>query len=236
MNCGACLSGYTGYPQCSLKCTAANCSYHASTFSGTAASGCTCNCRNAWRGDNCSICPDFFNPDPDCVTCLPGYAGVDCTTRVCDVVADCLRAMDVFTARPEVDATRLAAVGMDLAAIATALRPETPFMLVTSLTLRAAVDRAPRTQAYPLQELNDYGRTHPRDAETVAATLSLFDPLAFAPRITARSLLTCNSGEFEYVEPVIDAMAGEGRIEFRTGRGFLDHQVEERWLEQELGA
>jgi cephalosporin-C deacetylase len=153
-----------------------------------------------------------------------------------DVVADCLRAMDVFTARPEVDATRLAAVGMDLAAIAAALRPETPFMLVTSMTFRAAVDRAPRTQAYPLQELNDYGRTHPRDAETVAATLSLFDPLAFAPRITARSLLTCNSGEFEYVEPVIDAMAGEGRIEFRTGRGFLDHQLEERWLEQELGA
>ena len=77
------------------------------------------------------------------------------------VVADCLRAFDVFTARPEIDSSRLAVAGMDLAAITTALRPQTPLMLVTAMTLRAAAERAPLTRAYPLQELNNYARTHP---------------------------------------------------------------------------
>ena len=81
------------------------------------------------------------------------------------VVADCLRAFDIFTARPEVDSARLAVAGMDLAAITTALRPQTPLMLVTAMTLRAAAERAPLTRAYPLQELNNYARTHPGDAE-----------------------------------------------------------------------
>ena len=127
------------------------------------------------------------------------------------VVADCLRAFDVFTARPEVDSARLAVAGMDLAAITTALRPQTPLMLVTAMTLRAAAERAPLTRAYPLQELNNYARTHPGDAEEAADTLSLFDPLAFAPRIGARALFTCGRDELKYVEPVIEAMPARRR-------------------------
>ncbi len=150
------------------------------------------------------------------------------------VVADCLRALDVFTARPEVDPARLAVAGMDLAAITTALRPQTPLMLVTAMTLRAAAERAPLTRAYPLQELNNYARTHPGDAKEAADTLSLFDPLAFAPRIGARALFTCGRDELKYVEPVVEAMHGEAQIELRTGRGFIDHGVEEKWLERML--
>ena len=150
------------------------------------------------------------------------------------VVADCLRAFDVFTARPEVDASRLAVAGMDLAAITSALRPQTPLMLVTAMTLRASAERAPLTRAYPLQELNDYASTHPGDAEEAADTLSLFDPLAFAPRIGARALFTCGRDELKYVEPVVDAMPGDAQVELRTGRGFIDHEVEEQWLERML--
>ena len=150
------------------------------------------------------------------------------------IVADCLRAFDVFTARPEVDSSRLAVAGMDLAAITAALRPATPLALVTSMTFRAAAERAPKTQAYPLQEINDYTRTNPGDAEDVADTLSLFDPLAFAPRIRARALFTCGEGDLEHVEPVVEAMAGEAETALRTGRGFIDHEVEEQWLERML--
>ena len=150
------------------------------------------------------------------------------------VVADCLRAFDVFTARPEVDSSRLAVAGMDMAAITAALRPQTPLMLVTAMTLRAAAERAPQTRAYPLQELNNYARTHPGDAGEVADTLSLFDPLAFAPRIGARALFTCGRDELQYVEPVVEAMHGEAQTELRTGRGFIDHGVEEKWLERML--
>ena len=150
------------------------------------------------------------------------------------IVADCLRAFDVFTARPEVDSTRLAVVGADLAAITASLRPQAPLAVVTGMTHRAVSERAPMTQAYPLQELNDYLRTHPGDAEDVADTLSLFDTLAFAPRIGARALFTCGEAELEYVEPVVEAMAGDAEISLRTGRGFIDHEVEERWLERML--
>ena len=150
------------------------------------------------------------------------------------IVADCLRAFDVFTARPEVDPSRLAVVGADVAAITAALRPQTPLALVTAMTFRAVTERAPMTQAYPLQEINGYLRTHPGEAEDVADTLSLFDPLAFAPRIGAKALFTCGEGELEYVEPVVEAMAGDAEIGLRTGRGFIDHEVEERWLERML--
>ncbi len=150
------------------------------------------------------------------------------------IVADCLRAFDVFTARPEVDSSRLAVAGADMAAITAALRPQAPLALVTAMTFRAAAERAPMTSAYPLQEINDHTRTHPGDAEDVADTLSLFDPLAFAPRIGARALFTCGEGELEHVEPVVEAMAGDAEIEMRTGRGFTDHEVEERWLERML--
>ena len=154
--------------------------------------------------------------------------------RMRDVAADCLRAFDVFISRPEVDAARLAVVGMDMAAVTAALRPRTPFMLVTSMTFRAALERARSTSAYPMQEFNDYLRMHPGDASEVAATLSLFDPLDFAPRIGARALFACGPDERRYVQPVADATAGEAEIELRTGRGFIDHEVEERWLERML--
>ena len=150
------------------------------------------------------------------------------------VAADCLRAFDVFTARPEVDSSRLAVAGMDLAAITAALRPQTPLMLVTAMTFRAAAERAPLTRGYPMQELNDFARTCPDAAEEAADTLSLFDPLAFAPRIGARALFTCGRDELKYVEPVVEAMPGEAQVELRTGRGFIDHGVEEEWLERML--
>jgi cephalosporin-C deacetylase-like acetyl esterase len=162
-----------------------------------------------------------------------GLPGAD-TYVYRSVAADCLRAFDVFTARPEVDSSRLAVAGMDLAAITAALRPQTPLMLVTAMTFRAAAERAPLTRAYPMQELNDFARTHPGDAGEAADTLSLFDPLAFAPRIGARALFTCGRDELKYVEPVVEAMPGEAQIELRTGRGFIDHGVEEEWLERML--
>ena len=70
----------------------------------------------------------------------------------------------------------------------------------------------------------------------LADTLSLFDPLAFAPRIGARALFTCGQEELEHVEPVVEAMRGEAQIELRTGRGFIDHGVEEAVAGADAGA
>ena len=40
----------------------------------------------------------------------------------------------------------------------------------------------PRTQAYPLEEVNDYLRAFPDRAEVVRQTLAYYDLRAFAPR------------------------------------------------------
>ena len=154
-----------------------------------------------------------------------------------DIVADCLRAVDVLAARPEADVERLATVGNDLAAITAALRPSVRFLLLNGQTLfrdgRASLSQ---TGAYPLQELNDYARAHPQDAETAARTLLLFDPIAFAPRIKAETLVTCSAGEKPSVGPLIQALGDKAGLTVRSGRGHLDHALEEDWLAERTGA
>ena len=71
--------------------------------------------------------------------------------------------------------------------------------------------------------------------KTMKHTVSLFDPLAFAPRIKARSLIICDASERQYVEPVANRISGECQMEFLTGRGFLDHENEDIWLKKTLG-
>ena len=78
-------------------------------------------------------------------------------------------------------------------------------------------------------------RMFPVHEKTMKHTVSLFDPLAFAPRIKARSLIICDASERQYVEPVANRISGECQIEFLTGRGFLDHENEDIWLKKTVG-
>lgn len=113
-----------------------------------------------------------------------------------EIVADCLRALDVLVARREADGGRLAAVGNDLAAVTAALRGQVRFLLLNGQMLfRDTLARLTELHAYPLQEFNDYLRGNTEDRDAVARTLSLFDPIAFAPRIGAEALVTCEPAE-----------------------------------------
>ena len=156
------------------------------------------------------------------------------TYRWREIVADCLRAFDVLDARPDVDGSRLAVVGNDLAAITAALRPGVPYLLVNSLIFRGAGETLPEQAAYPVRELADYVRTHPEQEERVKQTLALFDPPAFASRIEARTLITCSEGQRPLVQPLMDGISGEASLKITTGRGYLDHEFEEAWLEENL--
>ena len=87
------------------------------------------------------------------------------TYRWREIAADCLRAFDVLDARPDVDRTRLAVVGNDLAAITAALRPGVPYLLVNSLIFRGAAGSLSDQSAYPGRELADYVRVYPEQAD-----------------------------------------------------------------------
>ena len=156
------------------------------------------------------------------------------TYRWREVVADCLRAYDVLGTRPDVDGARTAVVGNDLAAITAALRPSVPHLLLNSLIFRGAAGSLFEQPAYPGREFSDYVRTYPEHADRVKQTVALFDPLAFAPRIQARTLITCTDGQRPLVQPLVDGISGDASLKITTGRGYLDHEYEETWLEEHL--
>ena len=156
------------------------------------------------------------------------------TYRWREIVADCLRAFDVLDARQDVDRTRTAVVGNDLAAITAALAPRVPYLLVSSLIFRGAAGSLSEQSAYPGRELADYVRAYPEQADQVQQTLALFDPLAFAPQVEARTLVTCGEAQRLLVQPLVDGISGNASLKVTTGRGYLDHEYEEAWLEEQL--
>ena len=147
-----------------------------------------------------------------------------------EIAADCLRAVDVLSARPEANLARLAVTGNDLAVITAALRPSVRFLLANGQLLFRTVP--PTGAGYPLQELDDYLRLHPQDFEDVARTVSLFDPARFAPRIEAETLVVCSEGEKRAALPFVRGLGDRGELAVRSGRGHLDHAMEEEWLSE----
>ena len=153
------------------------------------------------------------------------------------VVADCLRGIDFLIGRDEVDSSRLAASGGDLAFITAALRPQASAALIDSPVLfRDSSNRFESTSEYPLEEVNDYLRAHPERAEAVRDTLRLFDPLGFAGRVEGRMLVTCSEGDRAIVKPLVDAVGEGAELRIKTGRGYIDHTAEEEWLRAAVGA
>lgn len=151
------------------------------------------------------------------------------------IIADCLAAMDFLDSRKEVDMKRVAATGNDLAYIVAGLRPQIGSVLVTGdLLFRDTANRLPRVHDYPLEEFNDYLRTHPERRAAVAGTLGLYDPLGFARRIQAKALVSCSAGAKSYAGPLAGSLGRNGQVRVASGRGFTDHTAEERWLDGAL--
>ena len=163
---------------------------------------------------------------------LPG-AG---TYRYREIVADCLRAIDVLLARPEVDGSRLAIAGNDLAALIASLRPDTRSLLVVSPLLFADVAaRLTGDDEYPLQEHNDFQRSQPDSWDEARTTLGLFDPVTRASRINASALIACSNAEKAAAEALAGGIAGGGEVYVNTGYSFLDHKFQEDWLADSCG-
>ena len=153
------------------------------------------------------------------------------------VVADSLRAIDVFLGRPEVDGSNLAIAGNDLSALLASLRPDVKSLLVvTPLLLLDGPGRASGTFAYPLQEYNDFHRTYGNQWGEALETLSLYDPIGGATDIFANTMIACVSGEKSAADLLAATIPGGADVYVNIGRGFIDHAAQENWLADATGA
>src|SRR5262245_47002351 len=76
------------------------------------------------------------------------------------IVADSVRGLHFLLTRPELDATRLVVVGNDMGLITAALAPGATHVVSAPTLFYNTAELAPRTQAYPLEEVNEIGRAH----------------------------------------------------------------------------
>src|SRR5262249_61432225 len=92
--------------------------------------------------------------------------------------------------------------------------PGATHVVTTPALFHDTVALASRTHGYPLEEINDYLRTFPARAEAVRRTLACFELAAFAPRVTAATLVMAGApGALPARaprEPVGSALAGPG--------------------------
>src|SRR5205814_8006481 len=105
------------------------------------------------------------------------------------IVADSVRGMQFLSARRELDRARVIVVGNDIALMTAALAEGATHVVATPALFYKTAELAPTTQAYPLEEINDYVRLYPARADAVRTTLAYYDLRAFAPRVTASTLL-----------------------------------------------
>ena len=160
------------------------------------------------------------------------------------IVADCCRGLEYLAGRPEVDLTRLAAIGTDLALTTAALCPQVTHVVCSPVNSYRAADLAPRTQAYPLEEINDYLRQYPAQQytvrwEQVQRTLSYFDLRWFAPRVKAKTLLMAEADgaslDTAALAPLVQAIQGETQTHKSERSGFKDGVFSEEWLTRQFG-
>ena len=155
------------------------------------------------------------------------------------IVADCCRGLEYLVSRPEVDETRVAAVGADLALTAAALCPQVTHLVCTPTLLYRTADLARRTGAYPLEEINDYLRLHPSREEQVRNTLSYFDLRWFAPQVHAKTLVVSGSAgtalDAASLDPLIQAVGVETEVHKSENSGYKDGVFMEEWLTCQFG-
>ncbi|HHZ92845.1 TPA: hypothetical protein EYN98_33060 [Candidatus Poribacteria bacterium] len=125
----------------------------------------------------------------------PGYPGL-LTYNIVDrntyayrgFYIDAVRVIDFLLFRDEVDSKRIGVMGSSqgggLTIVVSALRPEVKAAVAGAPYLCGFMDAIKLTHTYPYQEIRDYLRLYPEREEAVCNTLSYFDGINFAPRIT----------------------------------------------------
>jgi cephalosporin-C deacetylase len=155
------------------------------------------------------------------------------------IVADAMRGLEFLLTRPELDPSRVVAFGNDMALITAALRPGATHVVTTPTLFYNAAELASRTQAYPLEELNDYGRMFPHHQASVRQTLAYYDLRAFAPQVTAKTLIIAGAPgsllDRQTLAPLVEAVAGATTVYDSAQSSYRDGLYTESWMAAQCG-
>ena len=155
------------------------------------------------------------------------------------IVADSVRGLQFLLTRREVDPARVVVVGNDMALITAALQPGATHVVTAPALFHDTVALAPRSLAYPLEEVNDYLRAFPARAEIVRQTLGYYDLPFFAPRLRATTLVMAGAPgavpDAPALEPLVAALPGRVTVHVSEQSSYKDGLHVERWLASQLG-
>jgi len=155
------------------------------------------------------------------------------------VVADAVRGLQFLLTRPELDPARVAVVGNDVALIAAALQPGATHVVTAPQLFHRTAELAPRTHAYPLEEINDCLGAFPERTVEVRRTLAYFELASFAPRVTATTLLMAGAPgalpDAASLEPLAEALGGRATVHTSEESTFKDGLHVERWIAERHG-
>ncbi|HKG25779.1 MAG TPA: acetylxylan esterase [Thermomicrobiales bacterium] len=134
------------------------------------------------------------------------------------IVGDCLRGAEWLAAR----------------------RPVFAALLAQTLMFYRLMEARERTEAYPIEEVNDYLRFFPNQNDNVCHTLSYLDPLHHAPRVRAATLLPTGDpgalGGPEWLQPLAGSLGGPVERYDLTHEGGTDNDWLDAWVAGQLGA
>jgi cephalosporin-C deacetylase len=155
------------------------------------------------------------------------------------VVADSVRGLEFLLGRPEVDNARVVVAGNDVALITAGLAGGATHVVTAPALFYDTAALAPKSQAYPLEEINDYLRLYPARAAAVRRTLAHFDLRAFAPRVTAATLLMAGAPgsllDGAALRPLATALHGPVTVYESQQSLYKDGLHAERWMAQQCG-
>lgn len=155
------------------------------------------------------------------------------------IVADCVRVIDFLTARPEVDASKIIVAGDELALMTAALRPEVDALYTTPGLFYDVEQLAPSTNAYPYEEYNDYARYYPDRATDMWKTVSYFNPLHFAPKVKAETVLVTGNDKDMFspsvVAPLVEAFGKPVTQYVSAHSSYKDGVAQATWLANRYG-
>jgi cephalosporin-C deacetylase len=156
------------------------------------------------------------------------------------ILADVLRGFDYLASRPKVDSEHIGIFGHDGGLLVAARRPNVTAVAVTATFFTRLAEAAARTSAYPIEEINDWLRTYPEQAEAVHDTLALVDPQAQAEAVRAKVLLAAQEpgslGDQAWLADLKERIASEAAFYDLTYEGQTDRDAIDAWLAGQLGA
>jgi cephalosporin-C deacetylase len=155
------------------------------------------------------------------------------------LAADSVRGLEFLLARRELDPSRVVAVGNDLALITAALHAGATHVVASPALFYRTVELAPKTQAYPLEEINDYLRAFPAKTAAVQRTLAYYDLLAFAPQVKATTLLMAGAPgallEAPALADLVTALPGPVTVHASEQSSYKDGLYAEQWMAERCG-